>query len=87
MVGHQYIGVQPTVIAPERLAKITEIALAILITMEAWLAVVTALDDVLGDTNKLKTGFARHGYLPVAKTRVQTTEACTAVVILAKTVF
>lgn len=50
-------------------------------------SVVAALNDVLGNTEEMKTGLAGHGHLAVATTGDQMNEAGLTVGILAETVF
>jgi hypothetical protein len=87
VVGHQDKGVDPATVASGGITEIGEIALAVLLAMKTGLAVVAALNDVLGNANEMKTGFAGHGHLPVATTGDQMNEADLTVGILAETVF
>lgn len=61
VVGHQHVGVDAAVLAPGDVAQILQIADVVDVGEEARLAVVAALDDVLGDAGKVDTGLAGHG--------------------------
>jgi hypothetical protein len=87
VIGHQDKGVHPATVASGGIAEIGEVALVVLLAMKTGLAVVAALNDVLGNTDEMKAGLSGHGHLPVATTGDQMNEAGFTVGILAETVF
>ena len=62
MIGHQCIGMKLTFVVCQRFTQPLQEAGVVLLTKEAWLAVVPALHDVERDTIELDAGLP--GRLP-----------------------
>ena len=61
MIGHQDTGMEAAVVCTAGLVQQLQVKPVVVISMEANLAVVAALGDVLGDIRQVKSGWARHG--------------------------
>ena len=59
-IGHQYVGVQKTLMVGESLAQPMQVGLVVFLPEEAGFAVVAALHDVQRNLVKLDAGAARH---------------------------
>jgi hypothetical protein len=58
MIGHQHIGVQPAVVPIQCLPEIDEITMVVILGEEAGLAIVAALDHMLGNARQTEARFA-----------------------------
>jgi hypothetical protein len=58
MVGHHDVGVYAAVVMLGGLPEIAEITMMVVITEEARLTVIAALDDVHGNARQTEAGFA-----------------------------
>ena len=69
MVGHQHVGMHPAGASLGVLAQPVELAAIVLVSEEARLPIVAALDHVHRHVGQHQTGAARHGGAPRAEVR------------------
>lgn len=60
VIVHQHVGVQLTAKACQRTPQALQIALTIIVIQKTGQAIVATLDDMLGDTGKVRTRMASH---------------------------
>jgi hypothetical protein len=60
VIGHQYVRMDATIIFERRLLQSSEISSVIFLGGKAWLAIVAALNDMLGNSGELEAGEAGH---------------------------
>ena len=61
MVGHQHVRVHGTAFAQGDFAQVLQVAHPVEVSKEARLAIIAALDNVLGYMGEVESGLARHG--------------------------